>query len=174
MTIVAAGEIDTVDVAFTDHYGRLLGKRYDAEFFLDDALPGGSHVCDYLLTTDIGMNPVAGYAFTNWEKGYGDIHLDPDLATLRRLSWREKTALVLCNVHDVKSHAPVAQAPRSILARQLAQAASSDFTVKGASELEFFAYEESYREAGLERMRELVAAEPADVIALRSLMRGKP
>lgn len=27
---VALGEIETVVVGFTDHYGRLLGKRYDA------------------------------------------------------------------------------------------------------------------------------------------------
>jgi glutamine synthetase len=135
--LVRTGEIDTVDVAFTDHYGRLLGKRYDASFFLDDALTGGSHACDYLLTTDVDMNPVAGYAFANWETGFGDVHLIPDLDTLRRLSWREKTALVLCDVHDTRSHVPVPQAPRSILARQLA----------AASELEFYAFEDSYREA---------------------------
>ena len=28
-----AGEIETVIVAFTDHYGRLMGKRYDAFLF---------------------------------------------------------------------------------------------------------------------------------------------
>ena len=29
-----AGEIDTVILAFADHYGRLHGKRFDAGFFL--------------------------------------------------------------------------------------------------------------------------------------------
>ena len=28
---VAADEIDTVIIAFSDHYGRLMGKRLDAE-----------------------------------------------------------------------------------------------------------------------------------------------
>ncbi len=32
---VAAGEIETVVVAFPDMYGRLMGTRNDAEFFLD-------------------------------------------------------------------------------------------------------------------------------------------
>jgi glutamine synthetase len=145
--LVKTGEIDTVDVAFTDHYGRLVGKRYDASFFLEDALGGGSHACDYLLTVDVDMNPVAGYAFANWEKGFGDVHLVPDLKTLRRLSWREKTALILCDVHSTETHAPVAQAPRSILARQLEAAAQSGFQAQGASELEFYTFEDSYREA---------------------------
>ena len=29
--LVSNEEIETVIVAFTDHYGRLMGKRYDAE-----------------------------------------------------------------------------------------------------------------------------------------------
>jgi len=150
------GEIDTVDVAFTDHYGRLVGKRYDAGFFVEDALSGGSHACDYLLTVDVGMNPMPGYAFANWEKGYGDLHLVPDLATLRRLSWRERTALVLCDVVSAESHEPVAEAPRSILARQVEAAAALGFSAKGASELEFFAFRDSYRaatEAGWARLQ---------------------
>lgn len=57
---IASGSIDTVIVAFTDHYGRTMGKRYDAEFFLD-SLETGSHACDYLLTVDMEMEPVDGY-----------------------------------------------------------------------------------------------------------------
>ena len=29
-----AGLVDTIILAFTDHYGRLMGKRLDTEFFL--------------------------------------------------------------------------------------------------------------------------------------------
>ena len=39
------------------------------------------------------MDPVPGYRFANWELGYGDFHLVPDLETLRRLSWLDRTAL---------------------------------------------------------------------------------
>ena len=47
-------EIETVIVAFTDHYGRLVGKRFDAEFFVE-SIEDGTHACDYLLTTDMEM-----------------------------------------------------------------------------------------------------------------------
>ncbi|MGH7617265.1 MAG: glutamine synthetase, partial [Gemmatimonadaceae bacterium] len=52
-TRIAAKEIDTVVVGFTDHYGRLMGKRYDAEMFVDSVVADGAHGCDYLLTTDM-------------------------------------------------------------------------------------------------------------------------
>ena len=76
---VGSGGIDTVIVAFTDHFGRLMGKRFDAEFFLESCVTDGTHGCDYLLTVDMEMEPIEGYEYANWEKGYGDFHLVPDL-----------------------------------------------------------------------------------------------
>src|SRR5712664_2654605 len=86
---VRSGAIDTVLVVFTDHYGRFMGKRFDAGFFLDSALKDGAAACNYLLTVDMEMNPVPGYALASWELGYGDFHLKPDLATLRVAAWLE-------------------------------------------------------------------------------------
>ena len=83
---VGAGEIDTVVVCFPDMQGRLIGKRFQAEFFLGGAHEE-THGCDYLLANDIDMEPVPGYAVANWEKGYGDFVMKPDLATLRRIPW---------------------------------------------------------------------------------------
>ena len=117
---VAAGQVDTVVVAFTDLYGRFMGKRLDAGFFLDSAASEGTHACDYLLTADMEMEPVQGYRLANWKRGYGDFHLVPDMGTLRRLSWQEKTALVLCDVKESVSHELVAEAPRSVLRGQTA------------------------------------------------------
>ncbi len=146
-TEVAAGTIDTVLVAFTDHYGRLMGKRYDAQFFLESVAAHGSHACDYLLTVDMEMNPVPGYRFANWERGYGDFALVPELATLRRASWLEKSALVLCDVARVADAAPVAIAPRTMLKRQVERAAAGGYEPLAASELEYFLFRDSYKTA---------------------------
>ena len=59
---VADGSVDTVILAFPDLYGRLMGKRLDASFFLTD-VAGGTHACDYLFTVDMEMEPVRGYKF---------------------------------------------------------------------------------------------------------------
>ncbi len=152
---VAAEEIETVIVAFTDHFGRLMGKRFDAEYFVAEAARRGTHACDYLLTVDMEMEPVPGYRFANWELGYGDFHLAPDMSTLRIASWLDKTALVLCDVADEKSHQPVAVAPRSILRRQLNQAQTQGYRVNAASELEYYVYEDSYRQAHDKRYADL-------------------
>src|SRR3954469_13513809 len=101
-SLVAAGQGEPVAVGFTDHYGRLLGKRFDAQMFVDEVCNGGAHACNYLLTVDMEMDPVPGYRFANWELGYGDFHLIPDMRTMRCASWLEKTALVLCDVLDEK------------------------------------------------------------------------
>lgn len=138
---VEAGEVDTVVVGFSDHYGRLCGKRYDAEFFLAEIASHGTHACDYLLTTDMEMEPVPGYRFANWALGYGDFHLVPDLATLRRASWLDRTALVLCDVEGVDV------APRTVLRRQLARAAGVGLTALAATELEYYLFSTSYRDA---------------------------
>ena len=144
---VESGEIDTVLVGFSDLYGRLAGKRFDAEFFLAEVADQGTHGCDYLLTVDMEMEPVPGYALANWDKGYGDFHLAPDLKTLRLASWLEKTAVVFCDVESAASHAPVAETPRSLLRRQVDKAAEMGYEVCAASELEYYIFEDSYRDA---------------------------
>ena len=151
---VAEDTIDTVIVAFTDHYGRLHGKRFDAAFFLEHTVPSGTHGCDYLLTVDMEMNPVDGYRFANWELGYGDFHLVPDFTTLRVASWLPGTAIVLCDVFD-GDEVLVPVAPRSILRHQVSRLGALGFTAKAASELEYYIYENSYREAAESGFRDL-------------------
>jgi len=146
-----SGEIDTVIVAFVDHYGRLLGKRFDIDFFLEFAIKEGTHCCDYLLTTDMEMEPVQGFSSANWELGYGDFHLHPDLDTLRVLDWQEKTAIVICDIEPKI-------APRSILKRQNRELGELGFSCMAASELEHYLFESSYREAHQKGFKDLKAA----------------
>jgi len=142
-------EIDTVLLTFTDMYGRQLGKRMDARFFLESAEEHGTHACDYLLTVDMNMEPVPGYRLASWERGYGDFHVAPDLATLRVASWLEKTALVVGDVAQRDSHALVEQAPRSILRRQAQRAIEMGYEAMAGSELEYYIFNNSYRQAAV-------------------------
>jgi len=155
---VSTGEIDSVVVGFTDHYGRTMGKRFDADFFLESCVEDGTHGCDYLLTVDMEMDPVEGFAYANWEKGYGDFHLVPDLGTLRPAGWTSGTAFVLCDVIDDRTHEPVSVAPRSILRRQVDALTKAGFSAATASELEFFLFRNSYRDAHAKSYRDLEAA----------------
>ena len=57
--LIGSGDIDTVLVCFPDMQGRLVGKRITGSFFLEHAVQE-MHVCDYLLTVDMEMEPVPG------------------------------------------------------------------------------------------------------------------
>ena len=143
---VAAGEIDTVVAAQTDMQGRLMGKRFQAEYFCDSAW-NETHSCNYLQATDMEMETVGGYKATSWEAGYGDYTMKPDLSTLRRVPWLEGTALVLCDVLDHHTHADVPHSPRAVLKRQIARLEAMGMMANMASELEYFLFRESYEEA---------------------------
>lgn len=140
---VAEGAIDTVVVAQVDMQGRLMGKRLQAEHFLDAGWRE-IHSCDYLLATDLEMDTVPGYREAGWATGYGDHVMRPDLSTLRVTPWLEGTALALADVLDHHGHGEVAHAPRSILRRQTARLRDQGWQALMASELEFFLFRESY------------------------------
>ncbi|MGD1037095.1 MAG: glutamine synthetase family protein [Roseiarcus sp.] len=141
---VAEGKIDTVLVAFPDMQGRLLGKRFQAGFFLETA-DGETHACDYLLAVDIDMEPVPGYEAASWEKGYGDFVMKPDLSTLMKATWLEGTALVLCDLADHHHRQPIPHSPRAILRRQVERLDAMGFIANAATELEFYLFDDDYR-----------------------------
>jgi len=146
---IVNGAIDTVLVVFPDLQGRLVGKRVTGHYWAEQ-MEGGRepvHACNYLLAVDVDMNPLSGYAFANWEQGYGDVAVQPDLATIRRIPWLDATALVICDVTNEETGAPVEVSPRRILQRQVERAAALGYTVLFASELEFFLFRESADEA---------------------------
>ena len=156
---VASGDIDTVLVCFTDQQGRLIGKRFLASFFVESAY-SETHGCNYLLANDIDMEPVPGYQAASWSKGYGDFVMKPDMATLRRIPWLEKTALVLADVQDHHHHQDLPHSPRGILKKQIARLKERGYMAYFASELEFFLFEETYDTARGKKWSELATASP--------------
>ena len=144
--LMAAGEIDTVIVAFADMQGRLTGKRVSARLFVEEVAGHGAECCNYLLAVDVEMNTVDGYAMSSWESGYGDMVMRPDLSTLRLVPWLPGTALVMADLHWPNGD-PVPAAPRSILRAQTERLAQRGLTAFVGTELEFIVFDDSYRDA---------------------------
>src|SRR3954469_5119332 len=145
-TEVANERVDTVLLALTDMQGRLQGKRIVAQHFLDEVLAHGAEACNYLLAVDVEMNTVPGYEMSSWERGYGDFEMVPDLATLRRIPWHEKTALCLADLRW-GSEEPVVASPRQILRAQLERLGERGLEAFAATELEFIVFKDTYEEA---------------------------
>ncbi|MEM7564195.1 MAG: glutamine synthetase family protein [Pseudomonadota bacterium] len=142
---VENGSIDTVITVIPDMQGRLMGKRFQAEFFLESAWEE-THCCNYLVATDMEMNTVDGYSSTSWSAGYGDYVMRPDLSTLRHLPWLEGTAMVTCDLLDHHTHAPVPHSPRAVLKHQIERLRNMGLASAVATELEFFVFRESFEE----------------------------
>jgi glutamine synthetase len=143
---IRSGAIDTVITACPDVYGRLVGKRFAGDFFLEQIAKHGTHACSYLLTVNLEMDPLDGFKLANWDKGFGDFEMRPDFSTVRLLPWQPGTALVLCDFAHADGRL-VEEAPRSILRRQLELLAKRGLTAYIASELEFFLFNNTFHEA---------------------------
>ncbi|HAB14820.1 MAG TPA: glutamine synthetase, partial [Verrucomicrobiales bacterium] len=154
-TQVRQGRIDTVLVAFPDPFGRLVGKRFQANFFLNSVAKHGTHGCNYLLTVNLEMDPLDGFAVANWDSGFGDFEMRPDLTTFRALPWQPGSALVICDFLK-QDGALVAEAPRSVLQRQVARLKERGWTCACASELEFYLFNQTYEAAFAGGYRTLV------------------
>ena len=156
--LIDEGTIDTVIVCFTDMQGRLQGKRLHAGFFLNHVLDHGTEGCNYLLTVDVEMNTVPGYAMSSWERGYGDMFFDLDLSTLRRAPGEENAAMIQCDLSWLDGSGEVAASPRTILKKQLAIAEEMGHQALCGTELEFILFENSYDEAWDRRYQGLTGA----------------
>lgn len=144
--MVRDGQIDTLIVAITDMQGRLMGKRVQAQAFLNGVIDHGAHFCTYLLGTDMEMNTPDGFRLMNWETGYGDWIANPVWDSLRILPWLEKTALVLSDTIDEEKHEEIPVSPRTILKRQVARATAMGFQVKAGSEFEYYVLKDSWED----------------------------
>lgn len=144
-------------LAFPDMQGRLQGKRFAAQFFLDEVLEHGTEGCNYLLAVDTDMNTVDGYEMSSWDRGYGDFAMHPDLATLRRIPWNPGSAFLLADL-AWNDGSPVVAAPRQILRRQLERLAEAGYTAMVGTELEFMVFQDTYEQAWNSGYRDLTPA----------------
>ena len=159
---IANGSIDTVIVTFTDMQGRLQGKRLHGQYFVDHVVDHGTEGCNYLLSVDIDMNTVDGYAMSSWEQGYGDMEFALDFDTIRLLTHLPATAMIQCDLVWL-DHRPVVQSPRTILKAQLAKAAEAGFAALAGTELEFIVFDTTYEDAWSSGYRDITPANQYNV-----------
>ena len=143
---IERGDIDTVVMAFPDLQGRLVGKRTTGKFFLEQVAEHGTENCDYLIATDFDDVAVPGYRFASYDLGYGDMLARADFSTIRYTPWVPKTALILCDLHSVKTGEPIRVSPRQVLRDQVAAARKMHLEPMIGSEIEFYLFRDSYEQ----------------------------
>ncbi len=135
------GKIEYVKVGAPDMEGVYRGKRVASKFFLD-SLTDGFAQCDVLFGWDIAENVLPNLKFSNWERGFADIVMKPDLTTFSPVPWEENVASCLCDLWTEHGER-VTIAPRYILHSLIERAHSMGFEPLAASELEFRFFREN-------------------------------
>ncbi len=135
--LVGRSEIDTVWSVTPDQYGRPVGKRFGARFFVDEVLERQADLPAQLLFNDIQGHPVAPPATVRADPG-ATVACRPDPTTFRRASWLERTAISVCDVVDPRSGELHPFSPRAVLQRQLARSRSASVRPRAGFELGFY------------------------------------
>lgn len=132
---IESGQIEFVKIGAPDMEGVFRGKRVSGQYFLD-ALEGGFAQCDVLFGWDIAENVLPDLKFSNWERGFADIVMKPDLSTFAMVPWDEHVASCICDLWTEHGE-PVVIAPRYVLGNVVERARAMGFEPMAASELEF-------------------------------------
>jgi glutamine synthetase len=145
MTPTPPAGLETVSICVPDHYGRLAGKRVAADR-LDAITRSGLDMPDFHLITGPQVQPVPGLPVTGKHTGFPNDVLWPDMGTFQVLPWDPASGIVLAEArrHD---GTVIPEAPRAILQRQVERLARHGLSTWVASELEFYVYENSYKQA---------------------------
>lgn len=135
----------TVAVCVPDNIGRLAGKRIPARRW-PEVVRQGLPMPDFHLVTGIENVPFGDLQVTGYHTGFHNGLLNPSPDTLFRTGLDPGTAFVLADAvgQDGK---PFDEAPRAILARQVARLKELGLSASCASELEFYLFRETYAEA---------------------------
>ncbi|GAC1401209.1 MAG: glutamine synthetase [Ktedonobacteraceae bacterium] len=139
--LVEQGKIEYVKVGAADVEGVYRGKRVAGKFFLD-SLSDGFAQCDVLFGWDIAENVLPNLKFSNWERGFADIVMKPDLATFAPVPWEENVYSCICDLWSEHGER-VTISPRYILTTLMERARSMGFEPTAASELEFRFFREN-------------------------------
>jgi glutamine synthetase len=142
-------DIGTVIVASADVSGRLVGKRFAPGVFRS-LIEEGVALSSCVLGWDVDQWPGPQQAYTGHQTGWHDVRLVPDLSTLRRAAWLDRTAICVADFVEMGGNELVAVAPRTILRRQIEHVENAGFTPQVASELEFGLYHGTYDEGRID------------------------
>jgi glutamine synthetase len=121
--------------------GILRGKYVSLDKFLG-AAEGGLGFCDVIFGWDSGDQLYDNATVTGWHTGYPDARAVIDLSTFRPIPWEPLTAAFLLDFEELPGK-PLAVSPRQLLKRVEEKARSMGFSVKVASEYEFFLFKET-------------------------------
>lgn len=139
--LIDSGKVEYVKIGAADIEGVFRGKRVAAKHFLN-SLEEGFAQCDVIFGWDIAENVLPNLKFSNWERGFADIVMKPDLSTFAIQNWEDHVASCVCDLWTEHGE-PVNISPRYVLSQAVERARSMGFECSAAAELEFRFFRET-------------------------------
>ncbi len=132
--IIDQHHVRTVRIGGSDMDGVYRGKRVSPDQFLLGTEQGFPQ-CDVLFGWDIADEVIGTLPYSNWETGFGDVIMRPDLETFAVVPWEEGSASVICDFYTEHGE-PLPISPRYVLRRLVDEAAEAGCVANMAAELE--------------------------------------
>jgi glutamine synthetase len=129
-------QVHTVECMFADTWGIPRGKRLAKQHFCSVAGGTGFAIANVAFTWDM-HGVIFPTAFVNDVTGYPDMHVVPDVSTLRLAAWRNGTAFCICDTIDPVTDEPISMDGRAILRRAVQRLRNLGYEPVAATELEF-------------------------------------
>src|SRR6266516_1686842 len=139
--LIDEGKIEYVKIAAPDIEGVYRGKRVAAKYFLN-SLEEGFGQCDVLFGWDIAEVVLPNLKVSNWERGFADFVMKPDLSTFAIVPWEEHVASCVCDLWTEHGE-PVTVSPRYVLSQVVERARALGYEPMAAAELEFRFFREN-------------------------------
>ena len=139
--LIKEGKVEFIKIGAPDMEGVFRGKRVASKFFTG-SLEDGFAQCDVLFGWDIAENVLPNLKFSNWERGFADVVMKPDLSTFAVVPWEDNVASCICDLWSEHGD-PVTISPRYLLNNLVERARSLGFEPMAASELEFRFFREN-------------------------------
>jgi glutamine synthetase len=139
--LIEEGAIEYIKIGTPDIEGVFRGKRLAARHFLN-SLDDGFAQCDVIFGWDIAENILPNLKVSNWEHGFADVILKPDLSTFKLVPWEDRIASCVCDIWTEHGE-PFVVSPRYVLNRVIERARALGYEPLAASELEFRFFRES-------------------------------
>jgi glutamine synthetase len=129
-------QVHTVECMFADTWGIPRGKRLSTKHFYSAAAGTGFAIANVAFTWDM-HSFIFPTAFVSDETGYPDMHVVPDLSTLRVAAWKEGTAICICDTIDPETDEATEMDGRAKLRRAVQRIQGHGYDPVAATELEF-------------------------------------
>ncbi len=139
--LIDEGNVEYVKIGTPDIEGVYRGKRVAARHFLN-SLDEGFAQCDVIFGWDIAENVLPNLKVSNWEHGFADVILRPDLSTFQMVPWEDAIASCICDVWTEHGE-PLQVSPRYVLNSVIERARALGYAPLAASELEFRFFRET-------------------------------